>query len=480
MKLTLTNTLTRKKEEFTPIDDKNVRMYVCGVTPYNYAQLGNARPAVIFDVLFRLLRHMYGENHVSYARNFTDIDDKIIARANELGEDPQALAERYIKAYHEDVEALNCLPPSHEPRATEVVSEIIGMVQTLVDKGIAYVTPTGDVNYDVTKAPKRNDYTYGDLSGKKIDELIAGARVDVDEHKKNAGDFALWKAVKPGEPKWESPWGQGRPGWHIECSAMTKKLFGDHFDIHAGGEDLQFPHHENEIAQSEGECGHKHVNYWMHNAFITVDGRRMGKSMGNFITIKEARTKYSGEAIRLWLLQTHYRKPVDFSEDALAAAENRIKKINKHMMKMFKQSEIRQEVGTDNFTRSQEVLEKFEQALKNDLNTSVALSLLDQELKYLDKYSNENKIKAHAESKSVVQTMLHLLGLNPFLRGYEEKSETIEHNKLKQTIIETQIAARNTARANKDWAESDRIRDELAEQGILLEDGPKGTTWRRK
>lgn len=465
------NTLTRQKEEFTPIDASNVRMYVCGVTPYDHSHIGHARVYVVFDVLYRLLMQQYGENHVTYVRNFTDIDDKIIARAQEAGIDPKALSEEMIASFEGDMAKLNCLPPNYEPKVTETMPEIIGFVENLIAKGVAYELK-GDVYYDISK---KEDY--GKLSGKKLEDLIAGARVNVNDGKKNPGDFALWKAAKPGEPKWESPWGEGRPGWHIECSAMSQKFLGETFDIHGGGEDLQFPHHENEIAQSEATHGCHYANFWLHNAFITVEGRKMSKSDGNFTYIRDVLQKYSGEAIRLWLLQTHYRKPVDFSEAALQAAENKLKKVYQV---------IKYVLNTDAKTIFQPIYQdepvadfkKMISYLEDDLNTPKALDKMYRMVEIIEKQSKENSEYAGAY-RDLLLSGFSLLGLgqmNPddYLKGRWKAGSMDEE------VVDAQIQARNAARAAKNFAESDRIRDELLAQGIVLEDGPKGTTWRRQ
>lgn len=363
MTLQLHNTLTRKKEDFTPLDANNIRLYVCGITPYDDAHIGHARVYVVFDVLFRLLRHVYGENAVTYVRNFTDIDDKIIARAQERNEEPTALAQRFIDSFHADMQALNTLPPTHEPRVTDhkVMDGIVTFIEALIKKGSAYEIPGDGIYLDIKKIESEDGYRYGQLSGKKLEDLIAGARVEANTSKRNAGDFALWKLAKPGEPQWNTPWGAGRPGWHIECSVMSEQLLGPMFDLHGGGEDLQFPHHENELAQSVACHGHIHAKVWLHNAFITVGGTKMSKSLGNFTTIKDALAKYSPEAIRLWLLQTHYRKPVDFSDEALAACENRLKKLL---------PKVRAVTTEKPFTQD------FLAALLDDLNTPKALGKL--------------------------------------------------------------------------------------------------------
>ena len=311
--LTLFNTLSRRKETFVPIEPGKVRMYVCGMTTYDYCHIGHARMLAAFDVVYRWL--LASGYQVNYVRNITDIDDKIIKRAAENNESIQSLTARFIQAMHEDIAALNVLPPTHEPRATEHVSGMIQMIETLIDNGKAYPAPNGDVYYAV-----REFADYGQLSGKTLDSLRAGERVDVDQNKRDPFDFVLWKAAKPGEPHWPSPWGEGRPGWHIECSVMSSELLGDHFDIHGGGADLQFPHHENEIAQSEGAHNHNYVNYWLHNGFINVDGEKMSKSLGNFFTIRDVLKHYEGEVIRFFIVRSHYRSPVNFTDGILLDA----------------------------------------------------------------------------------------------------------------------------------------------------------------
>jgi cysteinyl-tRNA synthetase len=453
-KLKLYNTLTREKQDFVPIDAKNVGLYVCGVTPYDFPHIGNARPMVAFDILFRLLRHVYGEKHVTYVRNFTDVDDKIIARAAERKTNPMQLAQYFIMAYHEDSWALNCLMPTHEPLVSDpvVMQGIVSFIEKLIEKGAAYVISDG-VYLDIAKIESMKDksetYSYGKLSGKKLDELIAGARVDVNLEKRQTGDFALWKFAKVGEPAWFSPWGEGRPGWHIECSVMSEQLLGNRFDIHGGGEDLQFPHHENELAQSVSCHGHMHAGLWMHNAFITVEGNRMGKSMGNFIPIKDVRMQLNPLAIRLWLLQTHYRKPVDYSEQAMAAANKRLAGYQRVTTEAFMQYGATI-LDTTNLP------EEFVNALADDLNTSVALSVIDKEADALRKTQ-----------------MLAFVGLIK-TSGFHEGEKPLNMNE------EALMKARITARTAKNWPESDRLRDLLkSEHGIIVEDGPNGQTWRR-
>ncbi len=372
MRFKLTNTLTRKKEDFTPIDEQNVRLYVCGITPYEHSHIGHARAYVSFDILYRLLHHVYGENHVTYVRNYTDIDDKIINKAKELNSTPEAISEEFITSYEKDMKALNVMQPTHQPRVSTSIKSIVLFIDGLIKKEHAYVTKSGDVMYAANTFPN-----FGKLANRDLEGQQAGARVDVDTEKKGAHDFVLWKSNEKSDAKLDQAFmpkefgaqhfnAPGRPGWHIECSAMGKDLLGDTFDIHGGGEDLKFPHHSCEIAQSEALLGHKHVNYWLHNAFITVGGKKMSKSLGNFTLIKDLLKNYSGEAIRLWLLQTHYRKPVDFSEEALKAAEKRIRKLKNAL-------EQAPTGGTVDETRVAEVVSY----LADDLNTSKALSVLD-------------------------------------------------------------------------------------------------------
>jgi cysteinyl-tRNA synthetase len=459
MPLKLTNTLTRKKEDFKPLDASNVRLYVCGVTPYDHSHIGHARVCVVYDILYRLLRHMYGAEHVTYVRNFTDIDDKIINRAAELGKDPKELADEMIESFHADMKALGCLPPTHEPRVSdpEVMAGIITFIEDLMKKDAAYATSDG-IYLDISKVEtlkKQNEgYHYGQLSGKKLGQLIAGARVEVKREKRSPGDFALWKFSKPEEPasvRFEASFGEGRPGWHIECSVMGEQLLGARFDIHGGGEDLQFPHHENELAQCVCRHGHIHANTWVHNAFITVDGKKMSKSDGNFVYIKDALRDeqgaplFSGPAVRLWLLQTHYGRPANYSHDALEAAWQR--------SVGYEFADL-QAVARDG-DQAPTLPEPFLAALMDDLNTSKALSVIDK-----------------TKHRSQQQAMLAFLGIET-----QAEREQTALSKEEETLL----TRRTAARAAKNWAKSDHIRDDLEARGIMLEDHPDGTTtWRRK
>jgi cysteinyl-tRNA synthetase len=454
------NNLTRQLEPFTPIDPQRVRMYVCGMTVYDFCHIGHARVLVVFDVINRYLRRIYGDAHVTYVRNITDIDDKIIARANDIGEDFNELTGRFIAAMHEDADALGVARPDQEPRATLHMDEIIEMIGQLVEKKHAYAATNGDVYYDVSSFDG-----YGKLSGKNPDDLRAGERVAVDEAKNDPLDFVLWKAAKPGEPSWDSPWGKGRPGWHIECSAMSVRALGEHFDIHGGGMDLQFPHHENEIAQSEGACGCKFVNYWLHNGFVRVDNEKMSKSLGNFFTIRDVMSRYDAEVIRYFILTSHYRSPLNYSDQHLDNAKAALSSLYTSLRGI--------EVATGTVSENT-FSERFYAALDEDFATPEALAVLFELAHEVNRKRDSSEAATLAAQLRHLGGMLGLLQREPeqFLRGAASGGPSDEE-------IDNLIAARLTARGNKDWAESDRIRDLLKEQGIVLEDGPGGTTWRR-
>ena len=472
MPITLYNTLTRQKEEFVPLNPENVRMYVCGMTVYDYCHLGHARVLVVFDMIARWLRqHGYP---LTYVRNITDIDDKIIARANENGETIGELTARFIAAMNEDSDALGVLRPDIEPKATEHIGQMIAMIEDLVANGKAYPAPNGDVYYAVREFDE-----YGQLSGKSLDDLRAGERVDVDANKRDPLDFVLWKAAKPGEPSWESPWGNGRPGWHIECSAMGGELFGQTFDIHGGGADLQFPHHENEIAQSCGAhgglCGHdaphaagkrinSHVKYWLHNGFIRVDNEKMSKSLGNFFTIRDVLKKYAPEVVRFFILRAHYRSPLNYSDAHLDDAKNSLARLY-NTLGNVQAAEFAVREDANDFTR------RFFAAMDDDFNTAEAMSVLFE-------LANEANKTGSAELAGCLKALGGTLGLlqddpQHFLQSGGEEGG------LSADEIEALIAQRKTARETKNWAESDRIRDLLAEHKILLKDGADGTTWTR-
>ncbi|GAB2943181.1 cysteine--tRNA ligase [Aquaspirillum soli] len=459
--LTLFNTLSRQKEVFRPITPNQVRMYVCGMTVYDYCHLGHARVMVVFDMVARWLRA--AGYQVTYVRNITDIDDKIIKRALENQESIHDLTARFIQAMNEDADALGVLRPDHEPKATEFVGQMHQLIAALIEKGLAYCAPNGDVYYAVRKFSG-----YGKLSGKSLEDLRAGERVDVDPNKQDPLDFVLWKAAKadePSEAKWASPWGDGRPGWHIECSAMSCHHLGDHFDIHGGGADLQFPHHENEIAQSEGAHGHAYVNYWMHNGFIRVDNEKMSKSLGNFFTIREVLEKFDAEVVRFFILRAHYRSQLNYSDAHLEDAKGALTRLYT-ALKPFSVAELTAEIDWQ-----QPYAQRFQAAMNDDFNTVEAMAVLFE-------LAGEVNRTGSAALASVLRALAGVLGLlqrGPlaFLQGGQEAGDWDAGR------VEAAIVARREARAAKNWAESDRIRDELLAAGILLEDGPQGTTWRR-
>jgi cysteinyl-tRNA synthetase len=456
------NNLTRQLEPFTPIDPQQVRMYVCGMTVYDFCHIGHARVLVVFDVINRYLRRIYGDEHVTYVRNITDIDDKIIARANDNDEDFNTLTGRFIAAMHEDADAMGVARPDQEPRATLHMAEIIEMIGQLVEKGHAYAAANGDVYYDVSSFDG-----YGKLSGKNPDDLRAGERVAVDEAKDDPLDFVLWKAAKPGEPSWDSPWGKGRPGWHIECSAMSIHALGEHFDIHGGGMDLQFPHHANEIAQSEGACGCKFVNYWLHNGFVRVDNEKMSKSLGNFFTIRDVMGRYDAEVIRYFILTSHYRSPLNYSDQHLDNAKAALTSLYTSLRGIDEAAAAA--IEENEYSR------RFYAALDEDFATPEAMAVLFELAHEINRQRGSGKETALVQQLRQLGSMLGLLQRDPeqFLRGAATGGPSDEE-------IDGLIAARLAARSNKEWAESDRIRDLLKAQGIVLEDGPQGTSWRRE
>jgi cysteinyl-tRNA synthetase len=462
--LKIHNSQTRKKEVFKPIEPGKITMYVCGMTVYDLCHLGHARVLVVFDVVTRYLR--YSGYDVTYVRNITDIDDKIINRANENGEDFSVLTERFIQAMHEDAAQLAVLPPDEEPRATASMKEIIDMIQTLVDKGFAYAVQTdegqGDVYYDVSAFEN-----YGKLSGKKLEDLRAGERVAVDENKDDPLDFVLWKAAKPGEPSWDSPWGKGRPGWHIECSAMSTCCLGNHFDIHGGGQDLQFPHHENEIAQSEAATGETFVNLWMHNGFVRINDEKMSKSLNNFFTVREILKLYKGEEIRYFVLASQYRSPLNYSDQLLDNARTALSRLYNTLRGL--------DVPED-FDEKDPAIEKFKQVMDDDFNTPEALAVLFDLANQVNRLREKDE-GAALQKAAVLKKLANVLGLleadaEQFLQTGAGESEN-------GADIDALIQARNAARENKDWAEADRIRDELDAMGIVLEDKDGKTVWRR-
>ncbi len=481
MSLKLFNTLTRSKEPFVPLKEKQVGMYVCGVTVYDYCHVGHARAAIAFDTMFRYFQYLGYE--VNFIRNFTDIDDKIINRANDKGMDWQEITHKYTVAFHEDMGKLNIASPTEEPKATDHIPEMLSMIQSLIDQNKAYAID-GDVFYSI-----KSFKDYGCLSGKNIDDLQSGARVEVNETKRNPLDFALWKKSKPGEPFWNSPWGAGRPGWHIECSAMSKKFLGDTFDIHGGGKDLVFPHHENEIAQSCGCTGQQPVRYWVHNGFVNIDKEKMSKSLGNFFTIREIYKKYHPEVLRLFLISSHYRSPIDFSEknlddatkvltrfyEGLAGARNKTATMDLKLVPDFQEK-----------IKNHPLTKKFEVAMNDDLNTAVVMAHMNEELKNLNsavKDKNSANLEEVAVATAAWETAGRILGLF-FLTPEEFEKELFEIKNrdlgLEVSKIEQLIANRNAARQSKNWTEADRCRDDLVQMGVLIEDTPNGTEWKLK
>lgn len=457
--LKIYNTLARDKQDFVPIEPGRVRMYVCGMTVYDFCHLGHARVMVVFDMVTRWLRA--SAYQVTYVRNITDIDDKIIKRAAENGETMRALTDRFIAAMHEDAGALGVLRPDHEPRATEFVPQMQSLIQRLEEKGLAYRAAGGDVNYSVRKFAG-----YGKLSGKSLDDLRAGERVDVIDDKQDPLDFVLWKHAKPAEPaeaKWASPWGDGRPGWHIECSAMSSQLLGDQFDIHGGGADLQFPHHENEIAQSEGAHGHDFVNYWMHNGFVRVDDEKMSKSLGNFFTIREVLQKYDAEVVRFFILRAHYRSPLNYSDAHLDDARGALTRLYT-TLKNVPATPASPDWDTPAGRR-------FRDAMDDDFNTPEAMAVLFE----LSAEANRSGDPAVAGELRALAGVLGLLERSPedFLKGRAQDGG------LDDAAIDALIAERNAAKKARDFATADRVRDALKAQGVILEDSAAGTTWRR-
>ncbi len=471
------NSLTGQKEVLTPITPGQLRMYVCGLTVYDYVHIGHARMLLVFDVISRYLRHRGFK--LTYVRNITDIDDKIIRRAAENGEPIAALTERFIAAMHEDCARLGILPPEHEPRATQFVPQIIVMIEELLRRAYAYVAANGDVMYAVARFPG-----YGRLSGKRLADLRAGARVEVDEAKRDPLDFVLWKAAKPGEPAWESPWGPGRPGWHIECSAMSTALLGTHFDLHGGGLDLKFPHHENEIAQSCAASGDQFVNLWMHNGFVNVDEEKMAKSRGNFFTVREVLpTLRHPEVLRFFVLSSHYRGPINYSLEQLEQADATLNRIYMALRGVRPAPAVAGE-----HTR------RFLESLDDDFNTPEALAVLQNMLREMNTAKDAGDDARVAALGAELKSLGNVLGLltvpleewarlgKPANADLQSggRPATRAHASLDDVQVEARIAARAAARNAKNWAESDRIRDELVAAGVLLEDKPGGaTTWRR-
>lgn len=490
MPLRIYNTLKRAKEEFVPLTPGKVGMYVCGVTVYDHCHIGHARSQVVFDVISRYLRHQGYQ--VSYVRNFTDVDDKIINRANERGIDCRALSQEFIEAFYHDMDALNVKRPEHEPRATESMDQIITLVKKIEKNGLAY-EKNGNVYFSVRKFPD-----YGKLSRRDIDEMRSGARVSVDEQKKDPLDFALWKASKPGEPAWSSPWGQGRPGWHIECSAMSTSHLGETFDIHGGGQDLIFPHHENEIAQSECAHGKPYVRYWIHNGFVQVNHEKMSKSLGNFFTIRDVLETINVDVLRFFLLAAHYRSPLDYHDGALAEAREAVDRVFTAWENL--RSSLSTPVAMDEARLTpaqkelrpafQKIRTELETAMDDDFNTPRALGQLFELATLINTVITKGKLKDDpgramllTEADETLAVFRRILGFpinepEVFRRRCAEIVMAKHH--LTTQEIETRIASRNQARQVKNWAQADALRRELEEIGIMLKDTPQGTTWYAK
>jgi cysteinyl-tRNA synthetase len=491
------NTLTRKKETFLPLEKGCVRLYVCGITSYDYCHIGHARSALVFDMAVRYLR--YRGYRVTFVRNFTDIDDKIIARAAEQDVDPGQLAERFIEEFYTDMDALGALRADIEPKATEHIREMIDLIDDLVEKGLAYPAG-GDVYYRVRKFAE-----YGSLSGRKLEDMRAGARIDVNEQKEDPMDFVLWKGAKPGEPKWESPWGEGRPGWHIECSAMSRKYLGRSFDIHGGGKDLIFPHHENELAQSVGANECSFANLWMHHGFVTIKDEKMSKSLGNFLTIRDVLREYSAETLRLFIFSTQYRNPLDFSETALQDAQTGLDRMYDclaTMTELVQAADARSTdvvdsgdidadtplIGQKDRKKIESLRQRFEAAMDNDFNTAQALGCLFDGVKVLNKVcrlagsqqGTAEDLKLLQQAGATLRELAGLLGVlqhDPVQYMQEKKDKLLASITLSEEEISALIAERNAARERKDWAASDAVREKLLAHNVELHDGPDGTTW---
>ena len=473
--LTVYNTMTRKKEEFHPLREGEVSIYCCGVTPYNDPHIGNARPFVTWDVIRRYLaRKGY---KVRYIQNFTDVDDKIINAANREGVTWKEISDRYIAAYFKAMDALNVRRADVFPRVSETMEDIQRMIEKLVTRGYAYVTEAGDVYYRVEAFAR-----YGCLSGRSLDDMEAGARVEVNETKENPMDFALWKAAKPGEPSWESPWGQGRPGWHIECSAMSVKYLGEVFDFHGGGNDLIFPHHENEIAQAEPciDGDEKFARYWLHNGFITIDNEKMSKSKNNFFTVKDILKEFPGEVIRFFILQTHYRSPLDFSDERLREAQTALDRLRNanEVITVLLQREGASDTAAELAAQAESFLRDFDAAMDDDFNTALAISQMFGLAKEINRYHQEVERGAAFDAVNFKKAADAYRAMAAII-GIFEQEEASTDDGLTDALMELIIGIRQEARAAKNWAVADKIRDGLKEAGVVLEDTPTGVRWKR-
>jgi cysteinyl-tRNA synthetase len=468
MALQIFNTLSGKKDKFVPLKEGEVRMYVCGVTVYDSSHVGHARFLLTFDVVYRYLKFLGFD--VVFIRNFTDVDDKIIQRARDESTNADVIAKKYIEEFYQDSKALGLVPPTQEPKATDHIPQIVALIRRLEEKDIAYQVD-GDVFFSVERFP-----AYGKLSGKKIEDLEAGARVEIDRRKRSPMDFALWKASKDGEPSWESPWGRGRPGWHIECSAMSTEYLGQPFDIHGGGGDLVFPHHENEIAQSEAAFDRLLARYWMHNGFLTINQEKMSKSLGNTYTIREILSRYEAAALRHYFLSSHYRSPMDFSEQGLEEAGKGVERIYETMERLGRcvtfEGTAKPEPG---------LLDEFRREMDDDFNTPRALALIFEEVRAANRMMDESKterLSARGLALKIMGEVLGLLQEEPEAFVEKRKERWLQRQGISREMIEELIRKREEARSEKNWQEADRLRAELQDKGIALEDTPRGTLWK--
>ena len=488
MPVSIYNTKSGKKEPFSPLEKDHIKLYVCGITAYDYCHIGHARSTLVFDMIVRYLH--YRGFKVTYIRNFTDIDDKIIKRAQEQHTTTEELANRFIKAFHEDMKSLGNEPPTLEPRATEHIPEIISMIEELIDKGFAYEVQ-GDVYFKVDRFAD-----YGSLSGRNLEDMMAGARISINEQKQNPMDFALWKSSKPGEPVWDSPWGAGRPGWHIECSAMSRKFLGDTFDIHGGGKDLIFPHHENEIAQSEASSGKPFVATWIHHGFVTIKDEKMSKSLGNFLTIREILEKYPAEVLRFFVFSTHYRTPLDFSETAMKDAETGLARLYSCLAEIAKlpahgDPHRAPAAGKKNIGKINSLVDRYVKAMDNDFNSAQALGHIFEVVKVLNTIrqslpatpAESDLALLHASAKSIrkLAGIMGLLQQDPVDYIKDKQEKTMSQLDIDQTAIESLISDRKIAREQKNWPRADEIRDILLQHKIEIKDEADGTTsWQVK
>jgi cysteinyl-tRNA synthetase len=471
------NSFTGQKDDFVPVTPGEVKIYACGVTVYDHSHVGHARSAIVFDAIYRYLTSVGYK--VTYVRNFTDIDDKIIHRANAEGADWKEIAETYIASFNQDMASLGVLEPTHTPRATEHIDDMIAFIEKLIERGYAYPAG-GSVYFSV----KKYDH-YGELSGRTLDDMIAGARVEVDERKQDPLDFALWKESKPNEPSWECPWGKGRPGWHIECSVMSTKYLGNPFDIHGGGKDLVFPHHENERAQAECATGRKFVNLWVHNGFVTMDREKMSKSIGNILSIKDFVQRYHPEALRLFFLSSHYRNPVDYTEESILNAETALQRLYYTLERVLKAQRERP-VQAERNEELDELERRFHEAMEDDFNTAVSLAAIFDLSKVINRMLDENVKAAHGlieQGKNLLLSFASILGLLQDDLSKFSEGEAIRHLSrvgMEEAQVQQAIRDRAEARKDKDYEKADQIRDMLLEKGITLLDSPDGTTWRVK